>query len=625
VANFIQNGENYHSVGYSKTPGSETKFQLDKILTKISDSIYTTTISYLNNSYGVLCLNIHKTNTVSFENSYYTGNYTITATKDSVNSFDPVLRKFDLHYQYTPSSGTRYIREKLSFFLTFNLNKIKYTTLNNTEVELTKGDSCQGTLNIPQTVSYNNVNYNVVTIANSAFLNDTLLTSVVLPNTIRSIGINGFNGCRKLTSINLPNALKSIGDWAFQWTSITSLTIPSSVDSLGYNPFECGNLSTLNVSVGNSMFKCIDGVLFNNNGTRLICCIQSKSGVYEIPNSVTIIGNESFGLCSKLTSAIVPNSVTTIEDGAFQECINLTSLTIPSTVKTIGAYIFSGCVALNSITLPPTITTIGYYTFRRCTSLTNIAIPESITTIDSYAFGGCTGLNSIFIPAAVNSITGYNPFADCNLSSIQVHAGNTSFKSVEGALFSIDGSSLISCVQSKVGSYEIPNSVNTIGAKAFGGCKQLTSLTIPSSVNSIQFKPFLNCSQLSSLKVLALTPPTSPKTSGYLIGNLPTTIPVYIPQGTLAAYKAASGWSDFLNLTESTATNQIQSDNIHIALKDGEICITGLNAGTFITVVDLQGKLFVQQQATGDIYRIMLPAKGVYLVRIAEKTTKVIY
>jgi len=384
---------NYHSVGYFYHPTSPRAIQLDKIIIKESDSIYSTKIADL--GLDGLRLTIHKDNKVTYENSYIPSISTITATADSVNFYDPLLKKFNLHYQYSGTNGIRYIREVLTCFTNFSINGITYSTLNNNEVELTKGDTYSGILQIPQTVSYDGINYTVTTIAPNAFTSDTLLTAVVLPNTITTIGSAAFVNCKNLTTVNLPSSLKSIGDWAFQWTAITSFTIPTSITNLGANPFETGHLETLNVDAGNTNFKCIDGVLFNTNGTLLISCIQTKSGVYEVPNTVTTIGNESFGLCTKLTSVNMPITVTSIEDGAFQSCHSLTSLAVPVAVTKIGAYAFSGCSSLTTFTLPNKITSIEIGTFMNCSGLTSITIPNSVTSIGHGSFMGCSNLISI--------------------------------------------------------------------------------------------------------------------------------------------------------------------------------------------------------------------------------------
>ncbi|MCL2765866.1 MAG: leucine-rich repeat protein [Treponema sp.] len=188
------------------------------------------------------------------------------------------------------------------------------------------------------------------------------LTSIVIPNSVTSIGSFAFYICTSLTSIVIPNNLTSIGDYAFGGcTSLTNIVIP---------------------------------------------------------NSVTSIGDSAFYQCTSLTSIVIPNSVTSIGDAAFAHCTNLTSIVIPNNLTSIGDYAFVGCTSLTNIVIPNSVTSIGQSAFSDCTSLTSIVIPNSVTSIGSNVFAGCTSLTSIVIPNSVTSI-GESAFAYCdNLSTV---------------------------------------------------------------------------------------------------------------------------------------------------------------------------------------------------------------
>ena len=203
---------------------------------------------------------------------------------------------------------------------------------------------------------------------------------------------------------------------------------------------------------------------------------------------------------SFIKRAIVANGVTTIGSFAFYNCSSLTSVTIGNSVRAIGDFAFDRCTSLTSITIPDSVTSIGESAFARCTSLTSITIPDSVTSIGESAFARCTSLTSITIPDSVTSI-GYSAFEYCTgLTSINVASGNNYYSSNNGVLFNKKKTELIRYPEGKSQtSYTIPNSVTSIGKRAFIFCSSLTSITISNSVTSIGVYAFYDCSGLKDV------------------------------------------------------------------------------------------------------------------------------
>ena len=94
-------------------------------------------------------------------------------------------------------------------------------------------------------------------------------------------------------------------------------------------------------------------------------------------------------------------------------------------------------------------------------------------------------------------------------------------------------------------SINIPNSVTTIEEEAFKGCTGLTSITIPNSVTSIGNYAFYGCTGLTSMTVEATNPPSYSSTYGIVSDY---NIPLYVPAGSVDAYKAATEWKKFTNI-----------------------------------------------------------------------------
>lgn len=107
------------------------------------------------------------------------------------------------------------------------------------------------------------------------------------------------------------------------------------------------------------------------------------------------IGMNCFNSGYDIESIIIPDSVTIIKDGAFAICTSLTSIYIPDSVTSIGELAFQRCESLTSINIPDSVTCIEGFTFYSCKSLKSIRIPDSVASIGSYAFYGCENLNSI--------------------------------------------------------------------------------------------------------------------------------------------------------------------------------------------------------------------------------------
>ena len=372
-----------------------------------------------------------------------------------------------------------------------------------------------GSVVIPSSVTYNGVTYSVTSIGDGAFHNCSSLTSVTIPNRVTSIGYMAFAYC-SLTSVTIPNRVTSIGDYAFNGCS--RLTSP-----------------IYNAHVFAFMPK-------------------SYSGAYTIPEGIKQIAGGAFSDCTGLTSVTIPNSVTSIGDNAFAYCSSLTSVTIPNSVTSIGDYAFRECIGLTSVTIPDSVTSIGGKAFYKCTGLTSpiynahvfafmpksysgaYTIPDGIESIAGGAFDGCRGLTSVTIPNSVTSIGG-DAFRGCSgVTSVMWNAKNCS----SGGF------------GSQVSSFIFGNEVETIPASCCSSMN-ITSVTIPNSVTSIGKNAFRDCIGLTSVTIEAETPPTL----GAGAFDYTNDCPIYVPCGTIDAYKAA--WPGASRITHSPSSACIYS------------------------------------------------------------------
>ena len=264
---------------------------------------------------------------------------------------------------------------------------------------------------------------------------------------------------KNLTAIVIPEQISyanylydvvNIRDDAFLGCeSLTSITIPNSVTSIGKNALSgCKSLTVIEVENGNTIYDSrnnCNAIIETISNTLIAGCKQTI-----IPNSVTSIGKNAFWECFSLTSITIPNSVTSIGEKAFQDCSSLTSVALPNTLINIGKCVFCGCFNLTSIT-----------------------IPNSVKSIESGAF--------------------------CSCSSIKVESNNEVYDSRNGcnAIIETATNTLIIGCQNTI----VPNSIISIGERAFCNCKSMTSITLPQSVKNIGHHAFHNCSSLKTITI----------------------------------------------------------------------------------------------------------------------------
>ena len=281
-----------------------------------------------------------------------------------------------------------------------------------------------------------------------------ILTSIRIPDSVRSIGTGAFFGCG-FTFIHIPDSVTSIGKDAFMGCRFTSIHIPDSVTSIGKGAFSLSSLKSIHLP--NNLIS-IEGHVFW--GCKAITSIH-------IPNGIVSIGDNAFQDCSSLYSVSIPDSVTSIGNCVFEDCKALTSIRVPDSVIDMGYSVFSGCSALTSIQISNNVKNIGKNAFRGCESLTSIHIPEGVLSIEDGTFSECESLTSIHIPDSVTSI-GDGAFSGCE----------------------------------SLTSLKIPDSVISIGYYAFSFCKVLTSIFIPGSVTIIDSSAFWGCVSLVSIHII---------------------------------------------------------------------------------------------------------------------------
>lgn len=203
--------------------------------------------------------------------------------------------------------------------------------------------------NLEEIEIYDEINgYKIVEIANNAFENCSILKSVIIPSSIKSINDDAFIGCYLLENIYYNGTIEDWCNITFKNELSNPMIVSRYMHEQNSNP---------------KLFKNHFYVLNSDNEYEEVTNI-------EIPNTITNVGFFKFGGFDNVTSVTIPNSITKISYAAFWFCESLTNITLPSSLKTLETGAFAFCKSLTSITIPNSVTTIGNYAFEYCTSLT---------------------------------------------------------------------------------------------------------------------------------------------------------------------------------------------------------------------------------------------------------------
>lgn len=464
------------------------------------------------------------------------------------------------------------------------------------DYDYSQGYSNVTILKIPETVTYLNRSRKVTSISSFAFSGLYYIKSVILPNSIVSIGREAFGHCPQLSSITIGDKVSSIEADAFvnckqmekvivhdisTWcniafctadsnplsyahhiyiddnTEIKDLIIPENVTSIGeYAFYKCYGLTS--ATIPNGVIAISD---------YAFCYCGSLKSVL-LPKSIKTIGNHSFEYCNELTSLKLPDGVVSIGNSAFLHCYNLTDFSMPNSVSSIGAYVFSNCRNLKSINISNNIVSIPNYAFLVCDKLEKITIPNSVSDIGDYAFSGCTSLSSIVIPNNVTSI------------------GNSAFEHCSSLTY-----------------LTIPEKISFIGSRAFNNENLTTVISLMDNPINIDHEVFSQNSYYNAT--------------------------LYIPNGTLGTYKSTDNWKQFVFIEEGLpeAPNAIENiylkPSMNIKGELGLIRIDNAKIGTIIQVFVINGTKLMILPVTKEQIDISLPRNNIYIVKVASITKKI--
>lgn len=347
----------------------------------------------------------------------------------------------------------------------------------------------EGTVTVPETVSYSGKELAVTCVGRSAFIRRHVI-GITLPKSIKTIEADAFSGCW-LEYINFGEGLTTIGESAFSGCkSLKSVVIPDNVQRIEGNAFRrCEGLESIDFGKG-----------------------------------LNSIGREAFYSCKSLKSVDIPDNVTKLEHACFGSS-GITSVKFGAGLKEIAQYAFSYCLNLKTLQIPNNINKIDIGAFEECENLNSIYIGSGLRRVETNAFEGCSRLQRF----ECSDLTHY----------LYVYSKNNLGSNRAKKLF-VNGEEVTELV--------IPNGIKYVYSWAFVNFTNITSVTIPESIVEIGSFAFRGCSKLTDVKVNAQTPPkTGDTTFPFDFGSNGKVISktLYVPAASKAKYEAAFGWKSF--------------------------------------------------------------------------------
>ncbi len=374
---------------------------------------------------------------------------------------------------------------------------------------LTKCDTtATGEIVIPDTYNGLPVTY----IEEYAFDRCENVTSVIVPDSVKSTGYRVFNKCKNLVSVDLGDGITYLNASVFyDCSSLEKVIFPENLKAIGKTAFRnCTNLNTINLPQG---ITRIEESAFSNTG-----CLNKEDN-WE--NNVLYMGKYLIAAKPALSGAYnIKAGTEVIAEHAFSSCSNLVLINIPDGVRHIGYRAFRGTgYYANKTNWKNGALYIGKYLIRLDIEFEgSCTIKEGTEVIADQAFYNCDYLSSLRFPASVKEI-GSGAFTLCNVSTVyitdlaawlNINGGTPSggFLYVNDVLINDvvvpDGITKIYSRRlsfDNIKTVKLPDSVKTIGYGAFSYCKNLNSINLPDGLISIGEDAFDNCSSLSAVTI----------------------------------------------------------------------------------------------------------------------------
>lgn len=415
-------------------------------------------------------------------------------------------------------------------------------------------------------------------------LKSDMLQTLTLPKGLKVVG--GFMNCPRLSNLILPEGLEEICSFAFFGCElITRVWLPASVRSMDGSCFAGCHIEAYKIDSANPYYSVVDGVVFSKDLSTLIAFPTFYPHThYKIPESTKSIGPYAFD-DAHIESIDFPDGILSIGEWAFQGSM-VKNIDLPNSVTTIGRGAFRFSLHLENIRLSDNLDVLPTQLFSRCPNMKVINIPSNVRKLYYSAVAWTDGLEELFLNDGLEEIVDEGPMHglvgklqevtfpkslkrvpgglfNCSplIKSYHLASGNPYFRVIDGALYSMDGKILFAVPDPKRNNFTVADGTEEIAERAFFGLSALEEVMLPESLLTIGDRAFQYCGRLRCLRLpanvtrvgvnfllccykfetLILDCPIPPKISGNYRDDIGI-IRLIVPAGSTAQYKNAPGW-----------------------------------------------------------------------------------
>ncbi len=396
----------------------------------------------------------------------------------------------------------RFMREEMSELTAVNLKEVKIEYVGNEFII----DVKTGELELHENILIKDK------IPDNAFDSNSTLRRIILPETLKKIGWRSFCGVTFSSAVIIPESVIEIEPAAFMnTTGVFTIVLPSKLEIIHFSAFsDCS--ASINLRLPSTL-KIIDSSAFNS--------AKNAYGTFQLPPYLEHLGSSAFSGCgSDIDGDIeIPEKISTILENTFSRMgfKKAPKLIMHDGVVSIGSSAFEELKFSAPIVFPKKLTSIGNAAFKDCSFVGDINLPDNISFIGAEAFWGTNLKGALELPKWIETIGGESPYYNGPFANTQIE------------------------------NLTLGNNIEIINVRAFRSCTNLKSVIIGKNVSFIGESAFAECTSLNSIVCLAKEPPQLDPSA--FVGLQAFNCVVEVPEESVGAYRAASGWSSFGNIT----------------------------------------------------------------------------